>query len=214
MQRLGARIRQVLLERGISQAELARMIGAKQQTISYICGNDHQATTSRYTIKIAEALNVSARWLATGEGSPNETSTMFESNGSKHNFHLVPAFAADSRAIDFLLGKTLTPDSHLMTEKGSPGNTIALEVINPKSLVPSASAGDHLLFDRLKMPMPSDCVGILLEQKHIVVGRFRIRGDSFEVAPENPDWDLIKPGDNVQMFGTLIEYRRYRSLYN
>lgn len=52
---------------GISQSELARRIGIKQQSISQICSG--KTARSRYTSQIAEALDINGKWLATGEGS-------------------------------------------------------------------------------------------------------------------------------------------------
>lgn len=37
MSTLGSRIRDVLEQKGMSQAELARLVGVKQQTIHYLC---------------------------------------------------------------------------------------------------------------------------------------------------------------------------------
>jgi transcriptional regulator with XRE-family HTH domain len=65
---LGRRIRLVLNEKGMSQAELARMVGAKQQTIAYLVREDQPATSSRYTAQIAQALGVNLEWLADGSG--------------------------------------------------------------------------------------------------------------------------------------------------
>lgn len=52
---------------GITQAELARRIGVKQQAIQYLCSN--RAKGSRSTPKIAAILNVNSQWLADGEGT-------------------------------------------------------------------------------------------------------------------------------------------------
>lgn len=50
----------------MSQAELARRVGAKQQTIQYLCSS--AAKKSSLTVQIAAELSVDALWLATGKG--------------------------------------------------------------------------------------------------------------------------------------------------
>jgi transcriptional regulator with XRE-family HTH domain len=71
---LGSRIKQVLSEREMSQAELARLVGVKQQTISYICSHEGGAGTSRYAMKIADVLGVNPLWLQSGKGGKDMNS--------------------------------------------------------------------------------------------------------------------------------------------
>ena len=66
MKTLSARLNYILRSKGISQSELARRIGIKQQSISLICSG--KSAASRYTPQISEALEVNAHWLATGRG--------------------------------------------------------------------------------------------------------------------------------------------------
>lgn len=63
---LSSRLNHALEVTGISQAELARMIGVKPQTIHYLCST--QAESSKFTFEIANALGISFQWLAVGEG--------------------------------------------------------------------------------------------------------------------------------------------------
>lgn len=58
-----------------SQSELARAVGIKPQAIQYLLDPKNNATGSKHLVKIAEALRVSAVWLATGIGRPTEIST-------------------------------------------------------------------------------------------------------------------------------------------
>lgn len=66
MDKFGIRLRYALNVRGMSQSELARRLGLKQQAVQYLCSD--QAQRSRYTYEIARELAVSAEWLATGAG--------------------------------------------------------------------------------------------------------------------------------------------------
>jgi len=67
MTTLSERLNRALELTGVSQSELARRIGIKQQSISQICSG--KTARSRYTPQIAEALEISGKWLATGQGS-------------------------------------------------------------------------------------------------------------------------------------------------
>lgn len=67
MSSLGDRLKSAREDRGVSQAGLAKAIGARQSSI-----NDIEAgriKTSTYLLKIANHLNVDPHWLETGVGS-------------------------------------------------------------------------------------------------------------------------------------------------
>ena len=66
MKTLSERLNHALQLTGVTQSELARRIGIKQQSISQICSG--KSARSRYTMQIALALCVNAHWLATGDG--------------------------------------------------------------------------------------------------------------------------------------------------
>ncbi len=55
-----------------NQSVLARKVGVKPQAIQYLLDPRNNATGSKHTAALASALNISSRWLATGEGSPDE----------------------------------------------------------------------------------------------------------------------------------------------
>lgn len=66
MNNLSERLNHALKVAGITQSELARRIGIKQQSINQICSG--KSARSRYTTQIADAICVNSHWLATGEG--------------------------------------------------------------------------------------------------------------------------------------------------
>ncbi len=66
MKTLSNRLNHALQLTEVTQSELARRIGIKQQSISQICSG--KSARSRYTMQIAQALCVNAHWLATGDG--------------------------------------------------------------------------------------------------------------------------------------------------
>lgn len=65
---IGRRMKETRLRLGVSQGELSRRAGVTQSLISQIERGENRSTT--YISAIAQALGVSADWLATGRGDP------------------------------------------------------------------------------------------------------------------------------------------------
>jgi len=63
---LADRLRAMLIERGLSQGELARRVGVTQGTIYKIVSG--HAKSSKRIVEIAQSLGVRAEWLLTGNG--------------------------------------------------------------------------------------------------------------------------------------------------
>lgn len=68
MQTLCMRIREARKTTGISRAELARRVGVKPSAAVQWEHDDGTAPSVRNLMKIADVLNVSFEWLATGRG--------------------------------------------------------------------------------------------------------------------------------------------------
>ena len=212
MSTLGSRIRKLLKERGMTQAELARAVGTKQQTISYICAAEHEATASRYTIKIAEILGVNPNWLATGEGDPRDPTVSLRTNGMPHKCHAVPIYRGHDECLYYALGQPREPSGYLLTDRGTAGQCWAAEVRDEARSGGVIKSGDQLLFDRSLTPRPSDTVVAMVNKQLLVLGTYRMRGQGFEVVPVNPDFDVVHSGKNTQIVGVLVERRGYGSL--
>lgn len=67
MTTLAERLATLMAEKGLSQAELARIIGVKQPSIFKILSG--QTLNPKNILEIATALEVNPHWLKTGEGS-------------------------------------------------------------------------------------------------------------------------------------------------
>ncbi|PRP71002.1 hypothetical protein BUE93_08585 [Chromobacterium amazonense] len=66
MSTYGERVRDRRIELGMSQGELAKLIGAKNQ--STVGNIETRNGSSRYTLQLSKALRVNYTWLETGEG--------------------------------------------------------------------------------------------------------------------------------------------------
>lgn len=71
MKLLSDRLRDARLQRGLSQKKLAKASGVSQSAIANYEGNTRKSPKKIF--QLAQALKVNARWLATGEGSANDT---------------------------------------------------------------------------------------------------------------------------------------------
>lgn len=208
MNELGTRVKRMLKEKGMTQAQLARLVGTKQQTISYICNEEHPATTSRYSTKIAQILGVNPSWLATGQGSPYEQTVSIEVEGVAIHVTQVPLLAEED-VIAFLSGK-LPQKGGVMTDKvGKSGFALQIE---GDSMSPRFKAGDTVVIDTLVNPEPGDYVAALLRSGAIAFRRYRARHPGYELVPENGDWDTIPSHDVARIVGVMVEHRTYRKL--
>jgi DNA-binding XRE family transcriptional regulator len=67
---MGLRIKQLREKLGVSAAELGRMCGICQPSLSRV-ENEHRAFSAWSAVKLARALGTMVEWLVTGEGEEN-----------------------------------------------------------------------------------------------------------------------------------------------
>jgi len=206
--RLGKRIKDLLRERGMTQAELARLVGTKQQTISYIVAEATPAQSSRYTHKIAEVLGVNPNWLQSGEGDRHTAIVPISVHGQQIRVHQVPVLTYDSVSI-FLAGREIDPKGMLMTDRADGDRTFALE-IEGDSMAPVFKAGDRVVINTTVRPEPGDYVAAQADGI-VLFRRYRARHPGFELVPENEDWEVVSSQDGVDILGVMVEHRKYRN---
>ena len=208
---LGARIRRVLAEKNLSQAQLARLVGVKQQTISYICATDSPASTSRYATKIAQVLGVNPSWLQSGEGGQHDPSVRIEVEGVELTVRRVPLVA--NKDVPALLqgGEAFTKRAGLMTDATAGPRAFAVE-IEGDSMRPLFRPGDRIVVDPDLTPEPGDFV-VAQVQGAVTFRKYRAREDTeFELSPMNDDWPVVRSGgDQVRVLGVMVEHRSYRN---
>lgn len=209
MTMLGNRVKRMLQEKGMTQAQLARLVGTKQQTISYICNQEHPATSSRYSTKIAEILGVNPAWLATGQGNPYDPTVPIHVEGVTIRAVQVPLLA-ESEVPAFLAGKHAKGGTVITDRVNSP-KAFAL-VVEGDSMSPRFKSGDTVVIEPLLEPEPADYVAAILNSGVIAFRRYRARYPGFELVPENTDWDVISSVDVQKILGVMVEHRMYRRL--
>lgn len=207
---LGSRIKQILIEKGMSQSELARLVGVKQQTISYICSPENPATTSRYATKIADALGVNPVWLQTGDGGQYSPVVRIEIDGVSVQLKRIPLLAIDE-VLPFMNGTHSTRKGiEIMTDIEVSKETFSIE-IEGDSMSPVFKPGDRIVIDPNIKPEPGDFVAATVGPA-ITFRKFRSRGfDSFELVPLNDDWPVVtSDSGGVRVIGVMAEHRSYR----
>jgi SOS-response transcriptional repressor LexA len=207
MSPLGKRIKDVLREKGITQAELARLVGTKQQTISYIVSDQNPAQTSRYATKIAEVLGVNPSWLQTGDGDRHDPSVPIRVGNVVVRSVQVPILLSADVPL-FLEGKPTSNQGLLMTDSASAGVSFALELAG-NSMAPTFKEGDRVVIDTSLKPEPGDYVAAMAGDV-ILFRRYRQRQSGFELVPENQDWETLSSNDDIRIVGVMTEHRRYR----
>lgn len=207
---LGARIRKVLEEKHITQSQLARLVGVKQQTISYICSPDSPATTSRYATKIAQALGVNPAWLQHGEGDQFDPMVRIELEGVLLSVVRVPLLAS-SDVLPFLKsGGNNKNKKVMMTDSQIGEGSFAVE-IEGDSMAPLFKHGDRVVVDPTLAAEPGDFVVAEIGGA-VTFRKFRQRdAKNFELVPLNNDWPTVSSEHStINLLGVMAEHRSYR----
>lgn len=214
MSALGIRIKKVIEERGLTQAQLARLVGVKQQTISYICAVNSPATTSRYANKIAQALGVNPTWLQSGEGDPHDPMVRIEMEGIQLFAIRVPLLNRNE-VLDFVANKderraTGKQGKVLMTDSEVGDGSFAVE-IEGDSMAPRFFEGDRIVIDPTINPEPGDFVAAHVDNA-ITFRKYRKRDEKvFELVPLNDDWPTVASDTKkIDVLGVMVEHRSYR----
>ena len=211
MSDLGARIRRVLTEKHLTQSQLARLVGVKQQTISYICSPDSPATTSRYATKIAQVLGVNPAWLQHGEGDQFDPMVRIELEGVLLSVVRVPLLAL-SEVVVYLKSGENKNKKVMMTDSEIGEGSFAIE-IEGDSMNPSFKQGDRVVIDPMLAAEPGDFVAAHVGGA-VTFRKYRQRdAKHFELVPLNNDWPTISSEQSeVKLLGVMAEHRSYRRI--
>lgn len=208
METIGHRIRLMLKERGITQAELSRRCGMKQQTLSYLCSPESPSGSSRFSLKIAQELGVNPAWLQSGEGDPFDPNVKLEFAATADAAMFTVPYIRCPDVEPFLAGQAIQPISTLKTDVGCGKLTFAV-AISDDSMTPVFRAGDHAVVDPELTAMPGDYV-VAVSNGTIMLRKYRGRETSFELNALNSDWPTLSSSESIKILGVAIEWRSYR----
>ena len=214
MTTLSERLTALMTEKGLSQAELARMIGVKQPSIFKILSG--QTLNPKNILEIATALNVDPHWLKTGEGDPDpsyrivEVSEPQNPNTVRIDILDVEASAGNGAYLSPTEQGLLSQEFDLTFFRQQFGRADAkhLKLITVKgdSMAPTLESGDLLYVDISENYFAADGLYVFTFDGQTFIKRLQKVGKEMLVISYNPtykEWTFTQD-DDVFIHGRVI----------
>lgn len=214
MTTLSERLTALMADKGLSQAELARMIGVKQPSIFKILSG--QTLNPKNILEIATALNVDPHWLKTGEGDPDpsyrivEVSEPQNPNTVRIDILDVEASAGNGVYLSPTEQGLLSQEFDLTFFRQQFGRADAkhLKLITVKgdSMAPTLESGDLLYVDISENYFAADGLYVFTFDGQTFIKRLQKVGKEMLVISDNPtykEWTFTQD-DDVFIHGRVI----------
>jgi transcriptional regulator with XRE-family HTH domain len=222
MKTLADRVRTRRETLNISQAELARRIGAKAQVVQSLEGNPNQQTT-KYLVALANALGTTAEWLAHGRG-PETKQELLRGRVQEDDLHWVPEvtwreFADLARGLSML--QIYESDGRIFKPLHRPdippgGNGIVALPIGDDSMCPQSGIGfipgNTIFVDIFSPVRPGDfVVAVQHGSDEPLFRQYRVLSDNplcAQLIPLNENYPTVdfKESRGDVIAGRMIEY--------
>lgn len=214
MATLSERLTSLMNEKGISQAELARLIGIKQPSVFKILSGETR--NPKKILEIATALNVDPHWLKTGEGDPNpsyrivEVSEPQNPNTVRIDILDVEASAGNGAYLSPTEQGLLSQEFDLTFFRQQFGRADAkhLKLITVKgdSMAPTLESGDLLYVDISENYFAADGLYVFTFDGQTFIKRLQKVGKKMLVISDNPtykEWTFTQD-DDVFIHGRVV----------
>lgn len=214
MTTLSERLTALMAEKGLSQAELARMIGVKQPSIFKILSG--QTLNPKNILEIATALNVDPHWLKTGEGDPDpsyrivEVSEPQNPNTVRIDILDVEVSAGNGAYLSPTEQGLLSQEFDLTFFRQQFGRADAkhLKLITVKgdSMAPTLESGDLLYVDISENYFAADGLYVFTFDGQTFIKRLQKVGKEMLVISDNPtykEWTFTQD-DDVFIHGRVV----------
>ena len=214
MATLSERLTSLMYEKGISQAELARLIGIKQPSVFKILSGETR--NPKKILEIATALNVDPHWLKTGEGDPDpsyrivEVSEPQNPNTVRIDILDVEASAGNGAYLSPTEQGLLSQEFDLTFFRQQFGRADAkhLKLITVKgdSMAPTLESGDLLYVDISENYFAADGLYVFTFDGQTFIKRLQKVGKEMLVISDNPtykEWTFTQD-DNVFIHGRVV----------
>lgn len=214
MATLSERLTSLMYEKGISQAELARLIGIKQPSVFKILSGETR--NPKKILEIATALNVDPHWLKTGEGDPDPSYRIVEvSEPQKPNTVRIDILDVEASAGN---GAYLSPteqgllsqefDLTFFRQQFGRADAKHLKLITVKgdSMAPTLESGDLLYVDISENYFAADGLYVFTFDGQTFVKRLQKVGKEMLVISDNPtykEWTFTQD-DDVFIHGRVV----------
>lgn len=214
MTNLSDRLTALMAEKGLSQAELARMIGVKQPSIFKILSG--QTLNPKNILEIATALNVDPHWLKTGDGDPDPSYRIVEV-GEPQNPNTVRIDILDVEA-SAGNGAYLSPtEQGLLSQEfdltffrqhfgRADAKHLKLITVKGDSMSPTLESGDLLYVDVSENYFAADGLYVFTFDGQTFVKRLQKVGKEMLVISDNAtykEWTLSQ-NDDVFIHGRVV----------
>ena len=214
MATLSERLTLLMYEKGISQAELARLIGIKQPSVFKILSGETR--NPKKILEIATALNVDPHWLKTGEGDPDpsyrivEVSEPQNPNTVRIDILDVEASAGNGAYLSPTEQGLLSQEFDLTFFRQQFGRADAkhLKLITVKgdSMAPTLESGDLLYVDISENYFAADGLYVFTFDGQTFIKRLQKVGKEMLVISDNPtykEWTFTQD-DDVFIHGRVV----------
>lgn len=214
MATLSERLTSLMYEKGISQAELARLIGIKQPSVFKILSGETR--NPKKILEIATALNVDPHWLKTGEGDPDPSYRIVEvSEPQKPNTVRIDILDVEASAGN---GAYLSPteqgllsqefDLTFFRQQFGRADAKHLKLITVKgdSMAPTLESGDLLYVDISENYFAADGLYVFTFDGQTFIKRLQKVGKEMLVISDNPtykEWTFTQD-DDVFIHGRVV----------
>ena len=215
MATLSERLTSLMYEKGISQAELARLIGIKQPSVFKILSGETR--NPKKILENATALNVDPHWLKTGEGDPDPSYRIVEvSEPQNPNTVRIDILDVEVSARN---GAYLSPteqgllsqefDLTFFRQQFGRADAKHLKLITVKgdSMAPTLESGDLLYVDVSENYFSADGLYVFTFDDHTFIKRLQKRGREMWAISDNKEeykeWE-IKQDDPVFIHGRVV----------
>lgn len=225
MNELKDRLIEARLEAGLSQEELAKLAGLKNQSNVGNIENGHRKSTS-YVVQLAHALNVEPLWLATGKGPKRRHDDQSNAIDLQKNkleiqescdYSTIPHFAITASlgtGIDLIdtedVIEKMTLKNEWLSKNVFASKIKNLAVISGKgnSMSPTINDGDLVLVDCGVRSANVDGIYVLSANNRIFIKTVRQRIDGvFEISSDNPSVktvDVLNGDYEVIIYGRVV----------
>ena len=174
-----ARLKEVIDNKKISQAELARQTGIDKSSISlYISGKYAPKGDKLY--RLATALNVSAAWLS-GFDVPQMPDNIIPATAMVPIYGSIPA-GEPAFAEQNILG-------YMPTIVSNPKEHFCLKVKGKSMITAGITDGCTVLIHKQNCADDGQIVACRVNGDEATLKRFKQQGDTVLLLPENPDFD-------------------------
>ena len=214
MTTLSERLTSLMNEKGISQAELARLIGIKQPSVFKILNGETR--NPKKILEIATVLNVDPHWLKTGEGDPDPSYRIVEvSEPQNPNTVRIDILDVEASAGN---GAYLSPtEQGLLSQEfdltffhqqfgRADAKHLKLITVKGDSMAPTLESGDLLYVDISENYFAADGLYVFTFDGQTFIKRLQKVGKEMLVISDNPtykEWTFTQDED-VFIHGRVV----------